>query len=252
MGKLHENIRGLSAAPIVRTDEAPLTAQTTLLVAATKGVGFDWFPIQSERYDDACGPFLDVTEEVPKKGTVCPKCKGSCEEFDEEKKAKFQCSKCSGYGVLKEGQGVTIKRTVTWLFLADNSAEFDGGEWSPGQFWNNLADSGWLAANPNSITALVRQALDIGEEMKPSARIRKLEDEVLRPLPEDLRRKVFTNIIHVYRGLCWKLQAKEYHPEFQYPLERHILVRQGRSNAYLGYDWSEEYKLEKLKEYGMV
>ncbi|MHA1544626.1 MAG: hypothetical protein ACTSU8_05775 [Alphaproteobacteria bacterium] len=227
-------------------------AATTFLVAATKALGFQWFPIASK--DDATKgqPFLDVTEEIPKSGDTCLDCKGSGEEYSKDGKTAYQCAQCSGYGVSDNGNGYTVQRSVTWLFWADKGVEIEGVEHSPGEFWKKLLDDKFPLTNPHSVITTLAKAYNVGGEMKPSERLRLIEEQVLRPLGEEPRREILERAIYLYRGLCWKLQAKETHPIFEEPLYRHIIVRQGRDNAYLRFDWSPERKLRKLKEYGMA
>jgi len=252
MANILEEIRGKSAATIRRIDEPPLTGKTTFLVAATKALGFLWFPIGSITHPGLHSPFVDTTEEVPKEADPCDGCGGSGEELSEDGKTSYQCSKCAGYGVKNEGQGYTIRRSICWQFLADHSVEVEGKKLSPGEFWRLLQDEPWCASNSKSIISILAKAWNVGEEMKPSARIRLIEEEILRPLFAGPVRNILEEAIFVYRGLCWKLQAKEDHPKFGPPLYRHILVRQGRDKAYIRYDWSEERKLAKLKDYGMA
>lgn len=247
---------GLAAAPLVRTDEAPLLSRTTFLVAATKAAGFNWFPLMSREKPGLATCFSDVTEEIPVVNQVCSQCNGSGEEAIDGKGTLSQCSACEGHGGKSAANEIAIRRTVTWQFLAEHEGRaglgVNGEKLSPGEFWKRVLDPVWTATHPNTPIAAISRAYHAGEDsMKPSARINQIEAVVLAEMPKGNNRKMVEEAIRIYRGLCFKLQSRESHPIYKEPLIRHILIRRGRDKAYIPYHFTPEQRNRELQRLGM-
>lgn len=250
---------GLAAAKIVRRDEAPLLSRSTLLAAITKAVGYHWYPLMSPSKPGLATCFSDVTEEIPKVDLPCSRCGGAGEESTDGGKVIVPCAACHGYGGSASTGEIEIIRTVTWLFVADHEGlpglGLAGEKLSPGEFWQRLDDRLWTELHPNTPAAVLSRAYHAGDDlMMPSARIACVTATVLDALPKGNTRlrEMVTESLRIFRGLAWKLQATVPHAIYGEPLDRHILIRKGRDQAYVPFHYTPEQRNKQLAEYGMA
>lgn len=241
------NIKKVEGRGIKRLQEvgqAPIFSRFTWVISLIKASGFEWAPIPS--WDpDSVSPFLDLTEEVPKKDRECPACDGTGVKDGEP------CMECHGHGHFSDDGAVDIRRTVTWAFSAEVEPVVD----RQAQELYRLRDQLMAAEAPTrdrqSTLYWLWKSCQLEDRCKPSQRLALIESLISSSLPREAR-ELLRDGLQVYRGLCWKLQAKESHPVYQQPLHRHILVRQGRKRGYLRVDWSPEKQRRKLQEWSML
>jgi len=244
-----KKIEGRGIKRIAEVDSPPLFSRFTWVISLLKSAGFEWAPIPSFQEEGSLAPFMDATEEIPKKDRDCDACDGSGEVENASGESIETCEVCHGYGHLSDDGSVQIRRTVTWAFAAEVSPEVDRQTRELYKFRSELLEA--KVSDRHSTLYWLRKSVELMDRGKPSERIRQVEGLVGTNMPREAR-ELLRDALQIYKGLCWKLQATKPHPVFKEPLHRHIVIRQGKKKAYIRADWSPDRQRKKLMDYGML
>lgn len=201
---------------------APLSSPVTLLVMLLKSVGFDWYGAEKKMPNGDAGTvsFLDTT--------------------------------------VAYADG-TQARKITWNFLGDDKREIGGAMVSLDQIAHYLR----MAQRPpasviDPAAAEVLKAIreqDIWRgELPFNERGRRLAECALNaPNPE--AREILSAMVVLYRGFCWKLSARPDggpHPDYGYPLERHIRYQKGKRKGDVRMSISKDERMAELETFKLI
>jgi|GEM_PF-3497756 len=215
-------VKGKSRIPFV-DHRPPLSSPVTLVVMLCQALGFRWY-----------GP-----EKTLPNGTTGPSC--------------FLDT------LVKYSDGTEMRRVV-WAFVAGDRVDvasepvsivqvsrfFRCGTITPDKPLPRCAEA--------VFRAMTRDHPELWTEEMPFNHRGKLLLEVTATAPNREAQIILSTVLELYRGFVWKLSTPvdhPPHPEYGYPLERHLRYKKGRRVGDVRKSIHLDQRMEELRQFGL-